>query len=374
MLRGMEETPVNLLDLSRPELQALLASWGEPGFRAGQIYRHLYVHLADGFDDMTDLSKSLRRRLGEEARIGNLTLVKVQRGDGGLTRKALFRLPQGETIESVLMVYPDRATVCVSSQAGCPMKCVFCATGKLGLLRNLTRGQMVEQVLWAAREVRRIYGFAREELDAGVSRADLPATLSNVVYMGMGEPFNNYGEWWGSVERLHDPEGFNMGARSFTVSTVGLLRGIRRLAEASLPVNLAISLHAADDEVRTALMPVNKAFPIQALLETARDYAKQTGRRVSFEYVLLEGQNDEPAQAEQLVEVLANGPLADCRALIHVNLIPWNPVPGTPLARSGRDRVNAFQRILRARGIPCTVRMERGVDIDAACGQLAGAE
>jgi 23S rRNA (adenine2503-C2)-methyltransferase len=163
-----------------------------------------------------------------------------------------------------------------------------------------------------------------------------------------------------------------MGARSFTVSTVGLVPGIERLAKETLPINLAISLHAADDNVRSDMMPVNKAYPIQVLLEAARDYAQKTGRRVSFEYVLLEGKNDEPAQAERLAEVLGKGPLAECRQLIHVNLIPWNPIPGTPLARSGRQRVLDFQRILQARGIPCTVRVERGQDIDAACGQLAG--
>jgi 23S rRNA (adenine2503-C2)-methyltransferase len=363
----------NLYDLSADELRAFLESWGEPAFRAKQVYRHLYVHLAADVAGMTDLPAVLRERLAAEACIGNLRLVQVQQGDGGLTRKAVFRLPEGETIESVLMVYPERATVCVSSQAGCPMGCVFCATAKLGFLRDLTRGQIIEQVLWAAREVRRIHADPGGELAAGAVRAGaLPAALSNVVYMGMGEAFNNYEEWWGSVERLHDPAGFNMGARSFTVSTVGLVPGIRRLAEASLPVNLAISLHAADDEVRSAMMPVNKAYPIRALLEATRDYAVRTGRRVSFEYVLLEGKNDEPAQAEQLAEVLGSGPLADLRTLLHVNLIPWNPVRGAPLARSGRERVAAFQRVLRARGIPCTVRVERGGDIDAACGQLAG--
>lgn len=371
----LSTTPINLYNLSLEELQSLFESWGEPAYRAKQVYRHLYVHLAADFAGMTDLPATLRDRLATETRIGDLEPVKMQQGDGGLTRKVLFRLPGGETVEAVLMVYPERATVCVSSQAGCPMGCVFCATAKLGFLCDLTRGQIVQQALWAAREVRKIRANPGDELASGALRGGvdaLPASLSNVVFMGMGEAFNNYDEWWGSVERLHDPAGFNMGARSFTVSTVGLAPGIRRLAEAPLPVNLAISLHAADDEVRGAMMPVNKAYPIQTLLEAARDYAVRTGRRVSFEYVLLEGKNDEPAQAERLAEVLGMGPLKDCRSLIHVNLIPWNPVPGSPLARSSRERVAAFQRILRDRGIPCTVRVERGRDIDAACGQLAG--
>ena len=189
--------------------------------------------------------------------------------------------------------------------------------------------------------------------------------------MGMGEPFNNYANWWASVERLHDPKGFNMGARNFTVSTVGLVPGIRKLAESPLPINLAISLHAPDDALRTDMMPVNKSFPIADLLEAVRDYTEKTNRRVSFEYVLLQEKNDFPAQAEALGLLLRR----DSRLrpeLIHVNLIPWNPVPGAPLGRSHRQRVLDFQNILQKHGVPCTVRVERGVDIGAACGQLAG--
>ncbi len=369
--------PVNLYDCTPDELAGLLKSWGQPAFRARQIYRHLYVNLAASFDEMTDLSKELRARLAADTRIGNLEQVKVQTGDGGLTRKALFKLPQGETIEAVLMVYPDRATVCVSSQAGCPMGCVFCATAKLGFLRDLTSGQIVEQVLWAARETRRIAANPAAEVpgSARTPRPErLPAHLGNIVFMGMGEAFNNYEQWWGSVERLHDPKGFNLGARNFTVSTVGLVPGINRLAEEPLQVNLAISLHAASDELRSRLMPVNRAFPVQALMESARDYTVRTGRRISFEYVLLEGQNDGPEQARELAEVLRNGPMRERPQLVHVNLIPWNPVPGAPLARSSRRRVLDFQQVLKDRGVPCTVRVERGIDIDAACGQLAGAE
>ena len=343
---------------------AMLAEWGEPSFRAKQLYRGLYVNRVRDVGAMTDLAKGLRQRLADACALGSLDLDRMEEGDAGLTRKASFQLPTGEHIESVLIVYPDRATVCVSSQAGCPMGCVFCATAKLGFLRDLTAGQIVEQVLWAHREL--------DGLIADRPGERLPRAITNVVFMGMGESFNNYDAWWESVERLHDPEGYNLGARNFTVSTVGLPPGIRRLATESLPINLAISLHAVTDEERAAIMPVNKAYPIAELLAAARDYARQTGRRVSFEYVLLAEKNDEPWQAEALATLLAEGPMGDCRTLMHVNLIPWNPVPGTPLARSSRTRVQAFRAVLRSRGIPCTVRVERGVDIGAACGQLAG--
>jgi 23S rRNA (adenine2503-C2)-methyltransferase len=313
--------------------------------------------------------------MAAHARIGSLVLREVRTGDGELTRKALFELPTGETVEAVLMLYEKRATVCVSSQAGCPMGCVFCATGKLGFLRDLSPGQMVQQVLWAAREVKRLSALPPGEVP-GTRRVPrpraFPQSLTNVVFMGMGEPFNNYDAWWEAVERLHDPRGFGLGARHFTVSTVGLVPGIRHLAGEALPVNLAVSLHAGRDELRSELMPVNRAYPIRDLLEAVRDYAVGSGRRVSFEYVLLQGRNDEPAEAEVLARTLREGPLQGHGELYHVNLIPWNPVPGTPLHRSVRARVLAFQRTLQERAIPCTVRVERGADIGAACGQLAG--
>jgi 23S rRNA (adenine2503-C2)-methyltransferase len=243
------------------------------------------------------------------------------------------------------------------------MGCVFCATGKLGLLRNLSSGEIVEQVLWAARE-----------LQSTASTIATVPSLTNLVFMGMGEPFANYDRWWAAVERLHDPQGFNMGARNMTVSTVGLVPGIRRLAQEQLPINLAISLHAPDDELRSALMPVNRRYPIATLLAATRDYIAQTNRRVSFEYVLLQGRNDSPQQARMLAEQLWASATGTGPLLYHVNLIPWNPVPGTPLGRSERKRVLDFQQVLQEQNIPCTVRVERGVEIDAACGQLAGGD
>ena len=389
------DTLPNLYDLSLAEMEHLLTGWGQPAYRARQVFRQLYVNLIDTPLAMTDLPLALRERLASETRLEPLMPEQVQTADNGLTRKALFRLPGNALIESVLMIYPDRATVCVSTQAGCAMGCVFCATGTLGLLRNLSPGDIVAQVVWAAREMRR---FAtgrptasttrQPEDDAWWTPDDLESNapsvtpvssisrLTNIVFMGMGEPFANYDRWWRAVEIIHDPRGLNMGARSMTVSTVGLVPGIRRLATETLPINLAISLHAPDDDLRSAIMPVNHRYPLAALLDATHDYLATTGRRVSFEYVLLQRTNDEPEHAAKLAALLRGeaGPAGLPLHLVHVNLIPWNPVPGMPLGRSERRRVLTFQRILREHGIACTVRVERGVSIAAACGQLAGGE
>jgi 23S rRNA (adenine2503-C2)-methyltransferase len=350
---------VTLYNATLPELEMLMREWQQPAFRARQLYRQLYVNLADDMQTMSDLPRALRERLAAETTLSHLRLEHVQHGDDGMTRKALFALPDGPVVETVLMVYPDRATVCVSTQAGCAMGCVFCATGKLGLLRNLSTGEIVAQVMWAARTLRDI--AADEQQHNGM----LPTRLTNLVFMGMGESFANYERWWGAVERLHDPQGFDFGARRMTVSTVGLVPGIKRLAQEQLPVNLAISLHAPDDQLRSELMPINNRYPIAELMDATREYIAQTNRRVSFEYVLMQGKNDNPQQAKQLAGLLRG-------MLCHVNLIPWNPVPGAPLGRSERQRVLDFQSILQDQNIPCTVRVERGVEIAAACGQLAG--
>ncbi len=386
-----KDTRRDLYDLSLADMERLMTAWGQPAYRARQIFRQLYVNLVDSPLAMTDLPLALRERLVAETRPGSLTPAQVHVADQGLTRKALFRLPGGVAIESVLMIYPDRATVCVSTQAGCAMGCIFCATGTLGLLRNLSPGDIVAQVVWAAREMRRF--AAERHLSSSAAppeddswwtpdnledhsdvRSISVSRLSNIVFMGMGEPFANYDRWWRAVEIVHDPRGLNIGARSMTVSTVGLVPGIRLLATEKLPINLAISLHAPDDDLRSALLPINRRYPLAALFEATRDYLTATGRRVSFEYVLLQGKNDEPEQATKLAALLRGeaGTVQLPLHLVHVNLIPWNPVPGMPLGRSERQRVLTFQRILRERGIACTVRVERGVSIAAACGQLAG--
>lgn len=386
-----KETLPDVYGLSLADMERLMTAWGQPAYRARQIFRQLYVNLVDSPLAMTDLPLALRERLVAETRPGSLTPAQVHVADQGLTRKALFRLPVGVAIESVLMIYPDRATVCVSTQAGCGMECIFCATGTLGLRRNLSPGDIVAQVVWAAREMRR---FAAERHlspsaappdddswwtpdnleDHSDVRSISVSRLSNIVFMGMGEPFANYDRWWRAVEIIHDPRGLNIGARSMTVSTVGLVPGIRRLATEKLPINLAISLHAPDDDLRSALLPINRRYPLAALFEATRDYLTATGRRVSFEYVLLQGKNDEPEHAAKLAALLRGeaGTVQLPLHLVHVNLIPWNPVPGMPLGRSERQRVLTFQRVLRERGIACTVRVERGVSIAAACGQLAG--
>ncbi|MGQ9927274.1 MAG: 23S rRNA (adenine(2503)-C2)-methyltransferase [Chloroflexaceae bacterium] len=388
----------SLTNLTLPEFEALMREWGQPPFRARQIYRQLYVNLVDEPAAMTDLPAALRERLCAETTIGSLSLAQVQVADDGLTRKALFRLSGGAVLETVLMIYPDRATVCVSTQAGCGMGCVFCATGRLGLLRNLTTGEIVEQALWASRELRR-WQQAEAPVAAPAARAGAAVPgddgrwwgvvgepfservthqvrrITNLVFMGMGEPFANYDRWWAAVERLHDPQGFNLGARNMTVSTVGLPAGIRRLADERLPINLAISLHAPDDALRSELMPVNRRYPLVGLLDATREYIAKTGRRVSFEYVLLQGRNDHLRQALALAKLLrGQGVSKGPPLLCHVNLIPWNPVPGMPLGRSERQRVLDFQQILLDYQIPCTVRVERGMAIAAACGQLAGSQ
>jgi 23S rRNA (adenine2503-C2)-methyltransferase len=376
---------IHLLDKSAADLEALLQSWEQPAFRARQLYRQIYAKLADSPLTMSDLPLTLRERLASETTLHSLRLLQVQQADDGLTRKALFALSDGSVVESVLMVYADRATVCVSTQAGCAMGCVFCATGKLGLLRNLSSGEIVEQVLWASRELRAM-GQVRAANNLGMiehpegaldntTNARSYERVSNVVFMGMGEPFANYERWWGAVERLHDPQGFGMGARAMTVSTVGLAKGVRQLADAPLPINLAISLHAPNDALRAELMPVNGRYPLAALFDATRYYMEQTRRRVSFEYVLLQGRNDTPEHAQQLADLLRGAGDAESLPLhlVHVNLIPWNPVPGMPLGRSERRRVLDFQQVLNDERVSCTVRVERGVEIAAACGQLAGA-
>ena len=347
-------------ELDEGEFAEILKSWGQPAYRARQVWQRAYQGLASSFSEMTELPKALRQRLDQEFTINTLEPLLRQESSDGTTRKVLWRLPDGLSVETVLMLYDEtergrsRATICVSSQAGCAMGCVFCATGRMGLLRNVTPGEIVEQVLYFARNLR----------NGGFNTRSRHDHITNLVFMGMGEPFANYDRWWSAVEQLHQPQGFNLGARNLTVSTVGLVPGIRRLATEKIPINLAISLHAPNDELRSSLMPVNRKYPIRELLAATQEYIDQTRRRVSFEYVLLQGQNDSVELARQLADLIQG-------MLCHVNLIPWNPVPGAPLQRSHRKQIEAFQSVLLDRGIACTVRMERGVAIAAACGQLA---
>jgi 23S rRNA (adenine2503-C2)-methyltransferase len=349
---------VVVYDLTFGQLAGLLTGWGEPRFRADQIWRWLYHSLAGDFEAMDNLPAALRARLAAEMGDAHplpLTPLADQVAANGQTRKVLFRLRDGNTIESVLMQYHGRRTACISTQVGCGMGCTFCATGQSGLARNLSAGEIIAQVIHFAREIRE----AESEHKAPI--ANQP--ISNIVLMGMGEPLVNYSATWQAIETLTDARGYNLGARRITLSTVGVVPGIRRLALEALPINLAVSLHAADDGLRDQLAPINQRYPLAELLAAVREYVERTGRRVSIECALIAGVNDAPNQARQLVGLLQG-------LLCHVNLIPLNPIPGSPLRPSPRERVDAFRDVLEAAHIPTTVRLRRGIDIEAGCGQL----
>jgi 23S rRNA (adenine2503-C2)-methyltransferase len=338
--------PTDLYDLTFEGLTALLAGWGEPPFRARQVWNWLYRQLAANPAEMTSLPLELRERLSEETRIGPLEMLAVERSVDGETEKQLFQLVDGETIETVLMSYESRNTLCISSQVGCGMGCVFCATGQMGFRRNLTAGEIIAQVIHLERELR------------GMS-----SRLTNVVFMGMGEPLHNYDATVAAVRRLSDPAGFDFGARRITISTVGLVPQIRRLARESLQVTLAISLHAATDEERQRLLPAARRWSLRELIDAAQDYADQTGRRVTFEWALIQGENDTPQQAHALGRLLTG-------ILSHINLIPLNPTAGYAGRGSASERIAGFQAILDSYGVPNTVRLRRGIDVQAGCGQL----
>lgn len=334
----------DLYALSQDELAALLASWGEPKFRARQLWDWLYDKRVDSFDTMTNLPASLRERLKAETRLGTLALLTEQVSRDG-TSKRVYRLPDGQLIESVLMQYDDdRRTACISTQAGCGMGCVFCATGQMGFARHLSAAEIFEQALYFARD-----------LEAQGER------LSNVVLMGMGEPFHNYDESIQAVRRLMQDLG--IGARHLTVSTVGLVPQIRRFADEGLQVRLAISLHAATDEERSALLPVARRWPLRDLMAACRYYIDKTGRRITFEWALIEGKTDTPQQAHALGRLLKG-------MLCHVNAIPLNPTEGFAGGPSDTADADQFVDILASYGISATIRVRRGIDIDAGCGQL----
>ncbi len=335
-----------LLNLSRAGLEELLTAWGEPAYRARQLERWLYRHYADRAAQMTSLPAALRHRLAQEAVLNPLTAVTSARSSDGYTHKTLFALPDGQEIETVLMRYETRQTLCISSQAGCALGCPFCATGQMGFRRNLQAGEIVAQVLHYARQL------------------DRPVT--NIVFMGMGEPLANYAETWQAIRFLNDPDRFNLGARRMTVSTVGLVPAIRRMSREPEQVGLAVSLHAPTDELRNTLVPVNRRYPLAMLMRAVGDYLAATKRRVTFEYALMDGLNDQDIQADRLAQ-LVEGLLA------HVNLIPLNPTPGSPWSGSPDGRVYAFRDRLAAAGVSVTVRLRRGVDIAAGCGQLYNA-
>ncbi|MGC9332684.1 MAG: 23S rRNA (adenine(2503)-C(2))-methyltransferase RlmN [Anaerolineae bacterium] len=353
--------PIALYDLRYRELAELLQEWGQPSFRVDQLWHWLYRSLCDEFESMGNLPLSLRERLTAETRLVLLEPLDEEVSASGRTRKVLFGLGDGNTIESVRMDYHDRRTACISTQVGCGMGCSFCATGQGGLARNLSPGEIVAQVLYFAREIRT---EMIERASALGYQAEIPEhPISNVVLMGMGEPLANYEATWQALETLTDERGYNLGARRITLSTVGLVPGIRRLAAEDLAINLAVSLHAATDALRDRLVPFNRKYPLGELMAAIREYVAGSGRRVTFEYALIDGVNDSLEQAQDLADLLAG-------ILCHVNLIPLNPTPGSPLQPSPREQVDAFRQELQWANIPVTVRMRRGIDIEAGCGQL----
>ena len=345
--------PRHLADLDEADRRAAVTELGLPAFRADQLARHYFGRLEDDPAAMTDLPAAVREQVGTALLPRLLTEVRHVETDAGTTRKTLWRLHDGTLVESVLMRYPDRATVCISSQAGCGMACPFCATGQGGLTRNLSTGEIVDQVRAAARAL----------ADGEIGE---PGRLSNVVFMGMGEPLANYNRVLAALRRLIDPapSGLGLSRRSITVSTVGLVPAINRLADEELGVTLAVSLHAPDDELRDTLVPVNTRWKVAEVLAAADGYAARTGRRYSIEYAMIRDVNDHPWRADLLGDLLAP-------RLAHVNLIPLNPTPGSRWDASPKPVEREFVRRLQARGVPVTVRDTRGREIDGACGQLA---
>lgn len=334
----------DIYELNQDELREFVVGLGEEGYRAGQIWDWLYKRRVDSFAAMTNLPRATIAKLKATASLGCLELAAQQASRDG-TEKRLYRLHDGQLIESVLMPYADdRMTACISSQAGCALGCVFCATGQMGFARNLTAGEIFEQAMIFARDL-----------------AARGGRLSNVVFMGMGEPFHNYDATLAAVRRLMTR--LHIGARHITISTVGLAPQIRRFADEALQVKLAVSLHKADDAERSALMPVNNRWGISELMGACRYYVARTNRRISFEWAAIAGENDTAAEAHQLGRLLSG-------LLCHVNIIPLNPTRGFGGAPSHTAPVEGFRRILRGYGIESTVRVRRGIDIEAGCGQL----
>ena len=356
----------SILDLSRSEFDVLVAELGEPAYRAKQLWRALYLEIRESFDDMTSLPKAFREKLNDRFCVSPLEKVIHLESKDASTDKVLFRLRDGELIETVLMRYePDdhrknRRTVCVSTQAGCALGCTFCATGQQGFRRQLTVGEIVAQVIYMERIAR---AEDDREIAAGIRGKGERQGVTNVVFMGMGEPLANYERTVAAIRTMNDEQGLHIGVRHITVSTVGLVPQILRLADEDLQLNLAVSLHAPDNETRSETMPVNRRYPVEQLIDACKKYVEKTNRRIFFEYVLLHGQNDLESHADALGRLLKG-------MLCHVNLIPVNPTTDGPYGRPTREHRTAFQQKLREYGVPSTIRMEKGIDINAGCGQL----
>jgi len=336
-----------IYDFSLSDLENLVLSWGEPEYRAIQIWEGLYQQYWDDPQKFTTFPLELRKKLNDTFTFRHLEPVDQVQSQDQKTKKVLFSLPDQSPIETVLMRSQNRNTVCISSQSGCALGCNFCATGQMGFQRDLSSGEIVEQVVYFAR----ILNTHQEP-------------LTNVVFMGMGEPFLNYPAVMESIRRLQHSQGMNIGARRFTISTVGIVPKIHRFARENTQINLAISLHAVDDELRSSMMPINHRYPVSDLISACKEYISRTNRRVTFEWALIQGVNDSPEQAKDLATLLKG-------MLAHVNIIPLNPTEGYSGTSTTQERVNVFQRTLLEAGITCTIRKPRGIDIQAGCGQLA---
>jgi 23S rRNA (adenine2503-C2)-methyltransferase len=362
-----------LLDLTLDELRDFTAGLGEQSFRAKQIWERVYKKFAGSVDEMTDLPKKLRDKLKEEIEFTHLKPQIDLLSSDGWTRKILFSLPDRSQVETVLMGYEKRRTACISTQAGCGLGCTFCATGQAGLQRNITAGEIIDQILFFERahpSPRTIGAFPLPKGEGIVKKFSSPSPLeragvrlTNLVFMGMGEPFANYKEVMKSIEILTDSNGYNFGARRITISTVGLVPMIEKFTEEHSQVNLAISLHAATNELRESMLPINKKYPLEVLIPACREYTQKTRRRISFEWALINGVNDTAEQAKLLAKLLKG-------MLCHVNFIPLNPTRDYPGKKSTRENIRKFREILDKSGIPNTLRIRRGIDIHAGCGQL----
>ena len=337
-------------DFNKAELTERIIELGEPAYRGKQIWQMIYKQLAASPEDFSNISKELRQRLSETFCFQPLSVVKNLKSSDELTNKILFRLQDDRMIESVLMRYNERNTICISTQVGCPMNCAFCATGQMGFIRNLSAGEIVAQILY----------FARMLKEEGLK-------LTNIVVMGMGEPFHNYDAVMKAIDIINDPDGTNFGERRVTISTVGLIPRIEQFTAAKRQINLAVSLHAPSNAVRDKIIPANKKYPIDPLLESCKNYTEKTGRRITFEYALIHGLNDNYENAVQLSKRLKG-------MLCHVNLIPLNSTKKFDGSGSNHDRVQSFKSVLDRNGIPCSVRLKRGIDIGAGCGQLVSEE
>lgn len=361
--------PKHIADFDMAGRREFLKELGYQPFRASQLSKHYFERLVNDPAQMTDLPARDRDEIVSRAMPQLLTPVRTLEADGGDTLKVVHRLFDGALIESVIMRYDNRVTMCISSQAGCGMNCPFCATGQQGLTRNLSTAEIVEQVVAGARYLKQMKGLDKAD---GGSEDTRPLRVSNIVFMGMGEALANYKSTMGAVHRLIDPapEGLGISARGLTMSTVGLVPGIRKFELEKLPITLALSLHAPDDELRDELIPINQRWKVDETLDAAYDYYRTTGRRISIEYALIRDINDQGWRADLLGKKLAQRG----RGWVHVNPIPLNPTPGSKWTASRKGVEQNFVERLRAHGIPTTIRDTRGSDIDGACGQLAAKE